>query len=130
MFFFIFFFFKCNTVNIKIFFFLLAHFNSFLIIVCFSSSSVNAKNKFWGVPHLLHICVIFFKIYFWVSWWTKIALRTSVQFQTKWFIHKSTTVYCSWLIYSFQCWSYSWSSRCFSRYVKSFWQSMGWEINL
>ena len=31
----------------------------FLIIICFSSSSVNAKKKFWGVIHLLHVCVIF-----------------------------------------------------------------------
>ena len=31
----------------------------FLIIICFSSSSINAKKKFWGVPHLLHMCVIF-----------------------------------------------------------------------
>ena len=43
----------------KLFCFLLAHFNSFLINICFSSSSVNAKNNFWVVPHLLHICVIF-----------------------------------------------------------------------
>ena len=26
----------------------------FLIIICFSSLSINAKKKFWGVPHLLH----------------------------------------------------------------------------
>ena len=25
----------------------------------FQSSSINAKRKFWGLPHLLHICVIF-----------------------------------------------------------------------
>ena len=31
----------------------------FLIIICFSSSSINAKKKFWGVPYLLHICGIF-----------------------------------------------------------------------
>ena len=31
----------------------------FLIIICFSSLSINAKKKFWGVPHLLHMCVIF-----------------------------------------------------------------------
>ena len=30
----------------------------FWIIICFSSSSINAKKKFWGVPHLLHMCVI------------------------------------------------------------------------
>ena len=43
------------------FVFLLAHFNSFLIIICFSSSWINAKKSFWGVPHLLHICVIFYQ---------------------------------------------------------------------
>ena len=52
------FFFKCNIVNIKIVCFLLALFNSFLIIICFSSSSINVKKKFWYVPHLLHMCVI------------------------------------------------------------------------
>ena len=39
--------------------FLLAHFNSFLIKNYFSSSSVNAKQKFSDVPHLLHMCLIF-----------------------------------------------------------------------
>ena len=29
----------------------------FLISSCFSSSSINAKQKFWGVLHVLHICV-------------------------------------------------------------------------
>ena len=38
--------------------FLLAHLNSFFDS-CFSSSSINAKQKFWSVPHLLHIRVIF-----------------------------------------------------------------------
>ena len=28
---------------------------------CVSRSSINAKKKFWGVPHLLHMCVIFFQ---------------------------------------------------------------------
>ena len=28
-------------------------------IICFSSSSINVKKKFWGVPQLLHMCVIF-----------------------------------------------------------------------
>ena len=31
----------------------------FLIIICFSSSSIKAKKKFWGVPHLLHMYVTF-----------------------------------------------------------------------
>ena len=39
--------------------FLLAHFNSFLISSCFSSSSVNLKQKFWSMPYLLHMSVIF-----------------------------------------------------------------------
>ena len=30
--------------------------------ICFSSSSVNAKKKFWGVPHLLLMCAFFFSI--------------------------------------------------------------------
>ena len=30
--------------------------------ICFSSSSVNAKKKFWGVPHLLLMCAIFSSI--------------------------------------------------------------------
>ena len=60
---FLFFFFRrCNIVNIKIICFILAHFNSFLIIIWFSSSSINSKKKFCGVPHLLHMCVIFNKL--------------------------------------------------------------------
>ena len=56
---------KCKIVNIKTILFLLAHFNSFcLIIICFSSSWINDKKKFWGVPHLLHMCIIF-----WNSIW-------------------------------------------------------------
>ena len=38
----------------------MAQFNSFLAIICFSSSSVNAKKKFRGVLHLLHMRVIFY----------------------------------------------------------------------
>ena len=36
------------------------HFFKILIFQVFQSSSINAKRKFWGVPHLLHMCVIFF----------------------------------------------------------------------
>ena len=32
-----------------------------LIFQVFQSSSINAKRKFWGVPHLLHISMIFLK---------------------------------------------------------------------
>ena len=32
-------------------------------------------------------------------------------------------------IYVFRCWSYSWSLRCVSRHVKSFWQRLPWQIN-
>ena len=39
------------------------HMTAFLIIICFSSSSINGKKKFWGVPHLLHLCVIFYQQY-------------------------------------------------------------------
>ena len=60
MFLFIFFFRKCNIVNI-IFFFVFYWPTStvFWINICFSSSSVNTKKKFWGVPYL-HMCVILF----------------------------------------------------------------------
>ena len=51
---------KCIIVNVKIilFFKWLTSTVFFLINSCFSSSSVNARNKFWVVPHLLHMCVI------------------------------------------------------------------------
>ena len=39
------------------------HMTAFLIIICFSSSSINGKKKFWGVPHLLHLWVIFYQQY-------------------------------------------------------------------
>ena len=55
----LYFFKKCSIVNIKIILFLSALLNSFFLInIWFSSSSVNAKKKFWVVPHL-HMCVIF-----------------------------------------------------------------------
>ena len=51
---------ECNIVNIEITLFFIGYLQQFfLIIICFSSSSKNAKTKFWGVPHLLHMCVIF-----------------------------------------------------------------------
>ena len=52
---FFFIFFKMQHGILKLFCFLLPHFKSFLIIICFSSSSIN-------VPHLLHMCVIFNKL--------------------------------------------------------------------
>ena len=35
------------------------HFFKILIFQVFQSWSINAKRKFWGVSHLLHMCVIF-----------------------------------------------------------------------
>ena len=45
---------------LKYLYFLLVHFNSFSIKNCFLGSLINAKQKLWGAPHLLHMCVIFF----------------------------------------------------------------------
>ena len=39
-----------------IFFF---HFFKIVILQVFQSSSINAKRIFWGVPYLLHMCVVF-----------------------------------------------------------------------
>ena len=47
---------------LKLFCFLLAHFNSFFINICFSHSSVNAKKKFWSVSTFF-TCVHFFGQY-------------------------------------------------------------------
>ena len=41
------------------FVFLLAHLIVFLVSICFLSSSLNTKKKFWGVPHFLDMYVIF-----------------------------------------------------------------------
>ena len=38
----------------------LFHFFKILIFKVFQSSLISAKRKLWGVPHLLHMCVIFF----------------------------------------------------------------------
>ena len=55
---------KCN-INIEILAFLFP-LHQFFNKSCFSSLSINAKQKFWGVSHLLHMCVIFPKrISFW-----------------------------------------------------------------
>ena len=48
---------KCNIVNIRLFCFFIGPLQQFLN-VCFPSSSVTAKKKFWSVLHL-HICEIF-----------------------------------------------------------------------
>ena len=53
---------------LKLFCFLLAHCYIFLIIICFSGSSINAKKKFWGALHLLHMCVIFLKSLVFFVW--------------------------------------------------------------
>ena len=51
---------KYNIVNVKIIYiFYLPTLTVFLINSCFSNSSINAEQQFWGVPHLLHMCVIF-----------------------------------------------------------------------
>ena len=59
---FLYFFKKYNILNIEIVTFLWAHLNSFLINSCFSSSSINANQKFLVVSHRLHMYVIFFLI--------------------------------------------------------------------
>ena len=46
---------KYNIVNIKILAFFIVPLQQFLNS-CFSSSSINAKKKFWRVPHLFHMC--------------------------------------------------------------------------
>ena len=63
-------FFKYNIVNIKILtFFYWPTSTVFLINSCFSSSSINAKQKLWDVPHLLHMCAIFSVIDCFESFW-------------------------------------------------------------
>ena len=41
------------------FFFFFFHFIKILIFLVFQSSWINAKRKFWGVSHLLHVCNFF-----------------------------------------------------------------------
>ena len=49
-------------VNIKILTFFIGPLQQFFLTnSCFSSSSINAKQKFWGVSHL-HMCVIFYSL--------------------------------------------------------------------
>ena len=55
---------KYNIVNTKIFTFFIGPLQLFFLMnSCFSSSSINAKQKFWGVSHLLHMCVILLVFY-------------------------------------------------------------------
>ena len=57
-----FFFKKCNIVN-KIILFFIGPLQLFFFNICFSSSSVNAKKKFWGVPYLRpHVCDFLFSL--------------------------------------------------------------------
>ena len=94
------------------------------ISVLFTKKKI--KNNLLTITDLFHYCLYLGKYLnnlflnlFWVSWWTKSAPRTLIRFQNKWFMYKSTTAYCTWLLYGFLCWSYSWSSRCVSKYVKT-----------
>ena len=57
----------------------------FLINSCFSSSSINARKKFWGVPHLLHMFVILSFMYLFLF-----GLKGSL-----WKTEASTT--CTWI---------------------------------
>ena len=57
---FLYFFLKCNIVNVKIILFFVGPLQQFFLInICLSSLSENGKKKFWGVPHLLHIVWFF-----------------------------------------------------------------------
>ena len=57
---------RWNIVNIKIIlFFYWPTLTDFVIIICFSSSSINVKKIFWGVPHLLHMCDFIILRWFW-----------------------------------------------------------------
>ena len=47
----------CKYLNYYVFYWVTSTF--FLIDTCFSSSSINAKKKFWDMPYLLHMCVVF-----------------------------------------------------------------------
>ena len=40
-------------------FFFFFHFIKILIFLVFQSSLINAKRKFWGMSHLLHVCNFF-----------------------------------------------------------------------
>ena len=63
MFFFIFIFFKYNIVNIKTHTFFIGPLQQFFSInSCFSSSSINAKHKFWGALHGNCIYILYTKI--------------------------------------------------------------------
>ena len=54
---------KCSIVNIKIILFFIVPLQQFfLIIICFSSSSINAKKKFWGMP-FSHIYAVFVQVF-------------------------------------------------------------------
>ena len=70
---FLYFFLKYNIVNIlKFLHFLLAHFNIFLINSCFLSSSINAKQKFWGLPTVFTMFMIFLK---YMLRWLKLEIQ-------------------------------------------------------
>ena len=51
--------FRCTCLKwyLQHFFFFFSFFK-ILIFRVFQSSPINAKRKFWGVPHLLHMCII------------------------------------------------------------------------
>ena len=68
---FLYFFLKCNIVNVKIILFFVGPLQQFFLInICHSSLSENGKKKFWGVPHFLHMCVIFWWIWSILSMFT------------------------------------------------------------
>ena len=50
--------FRCTCLKWYLQHFFFFSFFKILIFRVFQSSPINAKRKFWGVPHLLHMCII------------------------------------------------------------------------
>ena len=90
--FFVIFFKKCNILNM---FFYWPTSTNFFIIICFPSSSINIKKKFWGVPHLLQMCDFCNKLQDWgiqlcqkTETCTGVFLWTLWNFKNTFFIEK------------------------------------------
>ena len=61
---FLYFFKKSNIVNIRIIVFYWPTSTVFLVNIYFSSSSINAKKKFWGVPHLyMRVILLYYSLF-------------------------------------------------------------------
>ena len=107
---------KNTTLCNKILFFIFPLQQFFLIKKCFSSSSINPKKKFWGVPYLLHMCMIFFSFLHQCFAESFFFVNFSCQIKIPYFLLQM-------IFLVFQCWFHCYSIFILKSYFCKIWKS-------